>query len=60
MVEEVWVLTDHQGYLLRRGKMGLGSTKNIVDRLVQLGVVKKLDKTGRTIRPVYINFRHLK
>ena len=42
-----------------RGKMGIGNTKKIVDRLVQLGVIKKLDGTGRTIRPVYINFRNL-
>lgn len=42
-----------------RGKMGLGNTKKIVDRLVLLGVIKKLDGVGRTIRPVYINFRNL-
>ena len=42
-----------------RGKMGLGNTQKIVDRLVQLGVIKKLDRAGRSIRPVYINFRNL-
>jgi len=42
-----------------RGKMGLGNTKKIVDKLVELGVIKKLDGKGRTIRPVYINFRNL-
>ena len=42
-----------------RGKMGIGNTKKIVDRLVKLGAIKKLDGTGRTIRPVYINFRNL-
>ena len=42
-----------------RGKMGMGNTKKIVDRLVKLGVIKKLDGTGRTIRPVYIKFRNL-
>ena len=42
-----------------RGKMGLGNTKKIVDRLVLLGVIKKVDGIGRTIRPVYINFRNL-
>ena len=42
-----------------RGKMGIGNTKKIVDRLVLLGVIKKLDGVGRTIRPVYINFRNL-
>jgi hypothetical protein len=43
-----------------RGKMGIGSTKRIVDRLVDLGVIKKMDGVGRTIRPAYINFKHLK
>ena len=42
-----------------RGKMGLGNTMKIVDRLVLLGVIKKIDGLGRTIRPVYINFRNL-
>ena len=42
-----------------RGKMGLGSTKRIVDRLVALGVLKKLDGRARTLRPVYVNFRNL-
>jgi SOS-response transcriptional repressor LexA len=42
-----------------RGKMGLGNTKKIVDRLVELGVVKKMDGKGRTVRPVYINFRSI-
>jgi predicted transcriptional regulator len=31
----------------------------IVNRLVKLGVVKKMEGAGRTIRPVYINFRNL-
>ena len=43
-----------------RGKMGIGSTKNIVDRLVQLGVVKKMDGVGRTIRPAWVNYKNLK
>ena len=43
-----------------RGKMGIGSTKRIVDRLVQLGVVKKMDGVGRTIRPAWVNYRNLK
>jgi sulfur relay (sulfurtransferase) DsrC/TusE family protein len=41
-----------------RGKSGLGNTKEIVDRLVKLGVLKKLEKR-RSIRPVYIKFRNL-
>jgi sulfur relay (sulfurtransferase) DsrC/TusE family protein len=43
----------------QRGKMGLGNTMRLVDRLVDLGVFKKIDGCGRTVRPVYINFRHL-
>ena len=42
-----------------RGKMGLGNTKEIIDRLVELGVLKRLKNRGRTVRPVYINFRTL-
>lgn len=41
-----------------RGKSGLGNTKEIVDRLVKLGVLKRLDRR-RSIRPVYVNFRTL-
>jgi hypothetical protein len=39
--------------------MGLGSTHKIVERLVKLKVLKKIDGAGRTIRPVYQQFRHL-
>jgi hypothetical protein len=39
-----------------RGKSGLGNTKEIVDRLVALGVLKRLEGR-RSIRPVYVNFR---
>ena len=42
-----------------RGKMGMGNTKEIIDRLVDLGVLKRLRNKGRTVRPVYINFRNL-
>ena len=42
-----------------RGKMGMKNTQRLVDRLVELGVLKKVSKLGRTIRPVYINFRNL-
>lgn len=42
-----------------RGKMGLGNTKKIVDRLVELGALKKLDGKRRTVRPVYLNFKNL-
>jgi len=42
-----------------RGKMGLGNTLGLVLRLVDLGVIKRIDKRGRTIRPTYIKFRNL-
>lgn len=42
-----------------RGKMGMGNTKEIIDRLVALGVLKRLKNRGRTVRPVYINFKNL-
>jgi hypothetical protein len=41
-----------------RGKTGIGNTKDIVDRLVKLGVVKRV-VGRRSIRPVYINFRDI-
>lgn len=42
-----------------RGKGGLGNTSEIIDRLVRLGVLKKLKGSGRSVRPVYLNFRTL-
>lgn len=42
-----------------RGKMGLGCTHKIVEKLVKLGALKKVKGQGRSIRPVYINFRTL-
>ena len=41
------------------GKMSMSNTSKIIKRLVNIGVIKKVDKQGRTIRPVYINFRNL-
>jgi SOS-response transcriptional repressor LexA len=43
----------------QRGKTSLANTMKIVDRLVEIGVLKKQGGKGRTIRPVYINFRTL-
>ena len=65
---EVFVIVDewwkrfHSSPSLRdimdmRGKGGIGNTARLVDRLVELGVLKRLKNRGRTIRPVYINFR---
>jgi len=43
-----------------REKPGLGNTMKIIDRLVKIGVLKKVDGMSRTVRPVYINFRNIK
>lgn len=42
-----------------RGKGGMGNTSEIINRLVKLGVLKKVKGAGRSVRPVYINFRTL-
>ena len=42
-----------------RGKGGMGNTYDIINRLVKLGVVKKVKGKVRSVRPVYINFREL-
>jgi hypothetical protein len=64
LVIDEWWKKYHYAPTLRdiayiRGKMGLANTKRLVDRLVDLGVVKKLERRGRSVRPVYINFRNL-
>jgi SOS-response transcriptional repressor LexA len=43
----------------QRGKTSLANTMKIVNRLCELGVLKKKTGKGRTIRPVYINFKTL-
>ena len=43
----------------QRGTTSLPNTMKIVNRLCELGVLKKQAGKGRTIRPVYINFRTL-
>ncbi len=42
-----------------RGKGGMGNTSEIIERLVKLGVVKRLKRGQRSVRPVYIQFRNL-
>ena len=42
-----------------RGKAGMGNTSEIINRLVRLGVVKKVKGGMRSVRPVYVNFREL-
>lgn len=42
-----------------RQKNGMGNTKEIIDRLVRLGVLKRLKGSCRSVRPVYLNFRDI-
>ena len=42
-----------------RKKGGMGNTAEIINRLVKLGVLKKVKGSGRSVRPVYIQFRNL-
>ena len=42
-----------------RGKAGMGNTAEIIDRLIKIGVLKKVKGAGRSVRPVYINFMTL-
>jgi hypothetical protein len=42
-----------------RGKAGMGNTSEIISRLIKIGVLKKVKGAGRSVRPVYINFRTL-
>lgn len=63
VIDEFWKKYGYgpslRNIAVARGKMGLGNTKEIVDRLVKLGVVKRMDGMARSVRPVYINFREL-
>ena len=42
-----------------RKKGGMGNTHEIIKRLVKLGVLKKVSRGQRSVRPVYIQFRNL-
>ena len=42
-----------------RKKGGMGNTAEIINRLVKLGVLKKVKGSRRSVRPVYVNFRNL-
>ena len=62
-IDEYWIefgfgpsLRDICDY---RKKPGLGNTAKIIDRLVKLGVLKRVKGMGRSVRPVYLNFRKL-
>lgn len=64
LVIDEWWKKFHYGpsyrdIILLRGKGGLGSTKKIVDRLVKIGAVKRVEGMGRSVRPTYISFRNI-
>ena len=40
-----------------RKSKSLGSTHEIINRLIKLGILKKQKGMDRSVRPVYINFR---
>ena len=42
-----------------RGKVWMRNTQRLVDRLVELGALKRLDGKRRSLRPVYVNFKYL-
>lgn len=42
-----------------RGVKGKGNVKRIVDKLVQMGAVKRIPGAKRSVRPVWINFKNL-
>ena len=62
IVDEWWKKWGHSPTLRQimevRGKGGLANTKRLVDKLIELGVLKR-KKNRRSIRPVYINFREV-
>jgi hypothetical protein len=63
LIDEFWKKFQYSPTIrelaILRGKMGIGNTKRIVDQLERIGAIKKVERRGRTIRPVYINFRNL-
>lgn len=63
IVDEWWKMYGYSPSIrdiaYQRGKSGLGNTMDIVNKLVRLGVLKKINGGGRSIRPVYINFKAL-
>jgi hypothetical protein len=42
-----------------RGVKGIGNIKRIVDKLVQMGAVKRIPGAKRSVRPVWLKFRNL-
>ncbi len=40
-------------------KKGVSNTQKVIDRLVRIGALKRVDGMQRTLRPTYVNFRNL-
>lgn len=40
-------------------KKGVSNTQKVIDRLVKIGALKRVDGMQRTLRPTYVNFRNL-
>jgi len=63
IIEEYWrkfgFSPSYREIAQMRGVSGLAGVKKMVDRLVKLGVVKRIDGK-RSVRPVYIKFRNYK
>lgn len=63
VIDEWWKVRGYgpsiRDICMVRKKSGMGNTKEIIDRLVKLGVLKRLKGTNRSVRPVYLNFRTL-
>jgi sulfur relay (sulfurtransferase) DsrC/TusE family protein len=62
-IDEYWKMYGYgptvREVMKHRKSNSLGSTHEIINRLIKLGVLKKMEKMERSVRPVYINFRKL-
>jgi sulfur relay (sulfurtransferase) DsrC/TusE family protein len=62
-IDEYWKMRGYgpsvREVMEHRKSKSLGSTHEIIERLIKLGVLKKMKGMDRSVRPVYINFRKL-
>ena len=62
-IDEYWKMRGYgpsvREVMEYRKSRSLGSTHEIIERLIKLGVLKKMKGMDRSVRPVYINFRKL-
>jgi hypothetical protein len=62
-IDEYWKIRGYgptvREVMEHRKSKSLGSTHEIIERLIKLGVLKKMKGMDRSVRPVYINFRKL-